>query len=181
MHMPRQLVTMPIDGSMQVPPGPGFGEHSFYGSPFGMHMPRQLVTIPVDGSMQAPPGPGFGEHSFSGNPWMNRGGMYGMRGRGRGAFDFRRLGMRSGKSSGNCCLEVRKIPKDLNEIEPLVSHFSRFGSVVSIQTNLDNDPEGALVTFSSQDEAFQAYRSTDAVLNNRFIRVFWYSRDKVIQ
>ncbi|CAL8100730.1 unnamed protein product [Orchesella dallaii] len=158
--------------------GRGGMPHPSMMRPYGLHMPRQLVTIPVDGSLQPSPSSSFGEHSFPGGPWMNRG-VFGMRGRGRGVFDFRRLGTRpGGKQMGNCCLEVRKIPKDLNTIEALISHFSRFGSVVSIQTNLDNDPEGALVTFSNQDEAFQAYRSADAVLNNRFIRVFWYCKEK---
>ncbi|ODN02593.1 RNA-binding protein 27 [Orchesella cincta] len=157
--------------------GRGGPPHPSLMRPYGFHMPRQLVTIPVDGSAQSSPGPSFGEPPFPGGPWMCRG-VFGTRGRGRGMFDFRRLGVRSGKQMGNCCLEVRKIPQDLNKIEALINHFSRFGNVVSIQTNWDNDPEGALVTFSNQDEAHQAYRSSDAVLNNRFIRVFWYNKEK---
>lgn len=37
-----------------------------------------------------------------------------------------------------------------------------------------NDPEGALIQFASPDEAKQAVQSTEAVLNNRFIKVHWF-------
>lgn len=40
-----------------------------------------------------------------------------------------------------------------------------------------NDPEGALIQFASPDEAKRAMQSTEAVLNNRFIRVYWYRDD----
>ena len=41
----------------------------------------------------------------------------------------------------------------------------------------NGDSEGALVTFSSHAEALSAYRSTEAVLNNRFIKVFWHNKE----
>ena len=40
-----------------------------------------------------------------------------------------------------------------------------------------NDPEGALIQFASPDEAKRAMQSTEAVLNNRFIRVHWFRDD----
>ncbi|KAF4522593.1 hypothetical protein B566_EDAN012672, partial [Ephemera danica] len=40
----------------------------------------------------------------------------------------------------------------------------------------EGDPEAAIVTFSSHAEANAAYRSTEAVLNNRFIKVFWHNK-----
>lgn len=39
----------------------------------------------------------------------------------------------------------------------------------------DDDPEAAIVTFAKHSEANAAYRSTEAVLNNRFIKVFWHN------
>ena len=36
------------------------------------------------------------------------------------------------------------------------------------------DPEAALVTFSNPAEAKAVYKCTEAVLNNRFIKVFWH-------
>lgn len=75
----------------------------------------------------------------------------------------------------NCSLELRKIPRGLNEISHLNDHFSKFGKITNIQIRYDNDPEAAIVTFSSHAEANVAYRSTEAVLNNRFIKVFWHT------
>ncbi|VEN44841.1 unnamed protein product, partial [Callosobruchus maculatus] len=45
----------------------------------------------------------------------------------------------------------------------------------TIQVQYEGDPESALITFSSHAEANAAYRSTEAVLNNRFIKVFWHN------
>ena len=75
-------------------------------------------------------------------------------------------------------LELRKIPPELNTISMLNDHFCKFGNIVNIQVHHENDPEAATITFSSQHEALAAYRSTEAVLNNRFIRVFWHSVNK---
>lgn len=88
-------------------------------------------------------------------------------------FDFNRLGPR--KNPTNCSLELKKVPPGLNNITHLNNHFSKFGQIVNIQVFYDNDPEAALVTFSSHAEANAAYRSTEAVLNNRFIKVFWHT------
>lgn len=94
-------------------------------------------------------------------------------------FDFNRLGPRAGKHHANnpvnCSLELKKVPRGLNNITHLNNHFSKFGKIVNIQVCYDGDPEGAIVTFSSHAEANAAYRSTEAVLNNRFIKVFWHS------
>lgn len=40
-----------------------------------------------------------------------------------------------------------------------------------------NNPEGALIQFASPDEAKRAMQSTEAVLNNRFIKVHWFRDD----
>lgn len=70
-------------------------------------------------------------------------------------------------------LVIRKIPPRLNTIGSLNKHFSRFGTVVKINVCYENDPESALIQFSNRFEATAAIRSTDAVLNNRFIKVYW--------
>lgn len=74
-----------------------------------------------------------------------------------------------------CSLEVRRIPAAQNTISNLNDHFKRFGTIVNIQLSLDSNPEASLVQFSNHQEAFNAYRSTEAVLNNRFIRVYWHN------
>lgn len=85
-----------------------------------------------------------------------------------------RLGPRVGLQQ-NCSLELRKVPRGLNSIAHLNNHFSKFGKIVNIQISYDGDPEAAIVTFSTHAEANVAYRSTEAVLNNRFIKVFWHT------
>ncbi|XP_015588872.1 RNA-binding protein 26 isoform X2 [Cephus cinctus] len=93
------------------------------------------------------------------------------------AFDFNRLGpkQRVVHNPANCSLELKKVPRSLNNITQLNNHFSKFGKIVNIQVNFGGDPEAALVTFQLPAEAKAAYRSTEAVLNNRFIKVFWHN------
>ncbi|XP_075457148.1 RNA-binding protein 27 isoform X2 [Ascaphus truei] len=74
----------------------------------------------------------------------------------------------------NTILEVRKIPQNLNNITKLNEHFSKFGTIVNIQVAFQGDPEGALIQYLCNDEARRAISSTEAVLNNRFIRVLWH-------
>ncbi|XP_054697288.1 RNA-binding protein 27 isoform X3 [Grus americana] len=74
----------------------------------------------------------------------------------------------------NTKLEVRKIPSELNNITQLNEHFSKFGTIVNIQVAFQNDPEAALIQYLTNDEARKAISSTEAVLNNRFIRVLWH-------
>ncbi|XP_012772402.2 RNA-binding protein 26 isoform X3 [Maylandia zebra] len=77
----------------------------------------------------------------------------------------------------NAKLLVRQIPPELNNISKLNEHFSKFGTIVNLQVAYQSDPEGALIQFSSPDEAKRAMQSTEAVLNNRFIRVHWFRED----
>uniref|UniRef100_A0A3Q1JYT4 Uncharacterized protein n=1 Tax=Anabas testudineus TaxID=64144 RepID=A0A3Q1JYT4_ANATE len=77
----------------------------------------------------------------------------------------------------NTKLLVRQIPSELNNISKLNEHFSKFGTIVNLQVAYQNDPEGALIQFASPDEARRAMQSTEAVLNNRFIKVHWFRDD----
>uniref|UniRef100_A0A8C5C4Y5 RNA binding motif protein 27 n=1 Tax=Gadus morhua TaxID=8049 RepID=A0A8C5C4Y5_GADMO len=74
----------------------------------------------------------------------------------------------------NTKLEVRKIPRELNNITKLNEHFSKFGTIVNIQVVFGGDPESALIQYTANEEARRAISSTEAVLNNRFIRVYWH-------
>ncbi|XP_037322845.2 RNA-binding protein 27 isoform X4 [Pungitius pungitius] len=74
----------------------------------------------------------------------------------------------------NTKLEVRKIPRDLNNIAKLNEHFSKFGTIVNIQVVFGGDPEAALIQYTKNEEARRAISSIEAVLNNRFIRVYWH-------
>uniref|UniRef100_A0A8C6SJZ2 RNA binding motif protein 26 n=1 Tax=Neogobius melanostomus TaxID=47308 RepID=A0A8C6SJZ2_9GOBI len=77
----------------------------------------------------------------------------------------------------NSKLLVRQIPSELNNISKLNEHFSKFGTIVNLQVAFQNDPEAAVIQFASPDEAKRAIQSPEAVLNNRFIRVYWYRED----
>ncbi|XP_076835877.1 RNA-binding protein 27 isoform X2 [Brachyhypopomus gauderio] len=74
----------------------------------------------------------------------------------------------------NTKLEVRRIPRDLNNITKLNEHFSKFGTIVNIQVVFGGDPEAALIQYTANEEARRAISSIEAVLNNRFIRVYWH-------
>merc|ERR1719347_913653 len=97
----------------------------------------------------------------------------GSRGRGRG----RGWGGRGGRG-GSTMLAVRNIPGELNTITHLNGHFSRYGNLVNIQVQFEGDPGSALITFSNLEEASAAYTTSEAVMNNRFIKVFWHHMDK---
>lgn len=101
------------------------------------------------------------------------------RGRGRGFGRGGRVGFggrRQPDQPDKCTLEVRKLPAELNTISHLNQHFSKFGTIVNLQVCFEGDREAALIQFASHAEAQAAHRSTEAVLNNRFIKVFWHSK-----
>ncbi|CAH2223749.1 RNA-binding 26 isoform X1 [Pelobates cultripes] len=77
-------------------------------------------------------------------------------------------------SNENTKLELRRIPPELNNISKLNEHFSKFGTLVNLQVAYDGDPEAALIQFASNVEAKKAISSTEAVLNNRFIKMYWH-------
>ncbi|XP_078407230.1 RNA-binding protein 27 isoform X3 [Cetorhinus maximus] len=81
----------------------------------------------------------------------------------------------------NTKLEVRKIPREMNTITQLNEHFSKFGTIVNIQVAFGGDPEAALIQYSHNEEAKRAISSTAAVLNNRFIRVYWHRENNGVQ
>ncbi|XP_013913525.1 PREDICTED: RNA-binding protein 26 [Thamnophis sirtalis] len=74
----------------------------------------------------------------------------------------------------NTKLELRRIPPELNNISKLNEHFCKFGNLVNLQVAYQGDPEGALIQFATHEEAKKAISSTEAVLNNRFIKVYWH-------
>ncbi|KAE8614633.1 hypothetical protein XENTR_v10008248 [Xenopus tropicalis] len=101
---------------------------------------------------------------FAKKPWMDK----------QGNHNHNKTGFVKKIQYTNTKLEVRKIPQDLNNITKLNEHFSKFGTIVNIQVAFQGDPEGALIQYLTNDEARRAISSTEAVLNNRFIRVLWH-------
>ncbi|KAM9312632.1 RNA-binding protein 27-like [Gastrophryne carolinensis] len=101
---------------------------------------------------------------FAKKPWLDK----------QGNHNHNKQGFGKKIQYTNTKLEVRKIPQDLNNITKLNEHFSKFGTIVNIQVAFQGDPEGALIQYLTNEEARIAISSTEAVLNNRFIRVLWH-------
>lgn len=172
MHLPVPAPRQPNFGFRGGPPfpfqlGPGSGPMP----------PRELISVPVmdpnhggDPSMKRRFDPEDGV-ALADGPMKRKMPMSGRLGP---RVMNHQQNMNQGPAQ-NCSLELRKIPRGLNAISHLNNHFSKFGKIVNIHISYDNDPEAAIVTFSTHAEANVAYRSTEAVLNNRFIKVFWHT------
>lgn len=76
------------------------------------------------------------------------------------------------KKGENKTLVIEKIPAESLTLAAVNDWFKRFGNV----TNVAVDVRGgkALVTFQEPHEAHAAWKSEDAVFNNRFVKVFWH-------
>ncbi|KAI4350656.1 hypothetical protein L6164_005090 [Bauhinia variegata] len=74
-------------------------------------------------------------------------------------------------------LFVNGIPQKSNKREVLLSHFQKFGEVIDIYIPLNS--ERAFVQFSKREEAEAALKAPDAVMGNRFIRLWWANRDSI--
>lgn len=46
------------------------------------------------------------------------------------------------------------------------------------QVGYEGDPEAALVSFASHAQAMAAYRCSEPIFNNRFIKIFWHNADQ---
>ncbi|PBL00824.1 hypothetical protein ARMGADRAFT_983224 [Armillaria gallica] len=97
-------------------------------------------------------------------------GIRGPTGRGRGTFGDV-PGIRPEKRNDKT-LVVEKIPDDKLSLEQVNDWFKKFGKVTNVA--IDRPHGKALVSFEEHREAYTAWRSQDAVFNNRFVKVFWH-------
>ncbi|KAA8530207.1 hypothetical protein F0562_004916 [Nyssa sinensis] len=74
-------------------------------------------------------------------------------------------------------LFVSGIPQKNNKREALLSHFQKFGEVIDIYIPFNS--ERAFVQFSNREEAEAALKAPDAVMGNRFIKLWWANRDSI--
>lgn len=72
-------------------------------------------------------------------------------------------------------LFVNGIPHKSNRRDALLAHFKKFGEVIDIYIPMNS--ERAFVQFSKREEAEAALRAPDAVMGNRFIKLWWANRD----
>ncbi|XP_053211922.1 RNA-binding protein 26-like [Panonychus citri] len=166
---------MSVVGSLSDPLCDPMGENF-------VNIPQQSFWRPVHplhpGSMSPSANENNG-HLYNNNNPTNRSKRKGRgnrrRNRTRGGF-FKRV--MNDESADKCTLEVRKIPPNLNTIANLNSHFSKFGSIVNLQVGYDGDPRAALIKFIGHKDALAAHRSTKAIFNNRFIKIFWHQNNQ---
>lgn len=76
-----------------------------------------------------------------------------------------------------CTLFVSGIPQKDNRRDALLSHFQKFGEVINVYIPVNS--ERAFVQFSKREEAEDALKAPDAVMGNRFIKLWWANRDNV--
>ncbi|THH16770.1 hypothetical protein EW146_g3930 [Bondarzewia mesenterica] len=69
-------------------------------------------------------------------------------------------------------LVVEKIPEDKLSLETVNTWFKQFGTVTNVA--IDAPSAKALVSFSTHEEAHAAWKSEEAVFNNRFVKLFWH-------
>lgn len=74
-------------------------------------------------------------------------------------------------------LFVNGIPQKSNKKESLLAHFRKFGEVIDIY--IPSNSERAFVQFSKREEAEAALKAPDAVMGNRFIKLWWANRDSI--
>ncbi|KAK1298002.1 Zinc finger CCCH domain-containing protein 27 [Acorus calamus] len=74
-------------------------------------------------------------------------------------------------------LFVNGIPLKTNKREALLSHFQKFGEVIDIY--IPHNSEKAFVQFQKREEAEAALKAPDAVMGNRFIKLWWANRDSI--
>lgn len=74
-------------------------------------------------------------------------------------------------------LFVNNVPHESNRRDLILAHFQKFGKVIDIHIPLNS--ERAFVQFSKREEAESALRAPDAVMGNRFIKLWWANRDSI--
>ncbi|KAK1410093.1 hypothetical protein QVD17_36626 [Tagetes erecta] len=85
--------------------------------------------------------------------------------------------VRKPSQKAQCTLFVNGIPLQQNKRETLISHFHKFGEVIDI--HIPSNGERAFVQFSKREEAEAALMAPDAVMGNRFIKLWWANRDNI--
>lgn len=80
--------------------------------------------------------------------------------------------MRPQKGRSEKTLVVEKIPEDNLSLDAVNGWFKRFGTVTNVA--IDAHSAKALVTFAEHEDAYKAWKSQDAVFNNRFVKLYWH-------
>ncbi|KAJ3842957.1 hypothetical protein F5878DRAFT_340864 [Lentinula raphanica] len=135
------------------------------------YMPNTLppfMTVSQDIDMDTP----MPASNSMGHWRRGRGGGRGMgRGRQPGAFNGDHATFQNERRTDKT-LVLEKIPDDKLSLAQIDDWFKRFGTVTNVA--VDRAQKKALISFSSHEEAYAAWKSEDAIFNNRFVKVFWH-------
>lgn len=85
--------------------------------------------------------------------------------------------VRNPSQKAQCTIFVSGVPLQQNRRESLISHFKKFGEIINIF--IPPNGQRAFVQFSKREEAEAALAAPDAVMGNRFIKLWWANRDNV--
>ena len=144
------------------------GTPSSISSPAPPYLPESRRLDPPNMSMQVD-----GETSRPPRPPPQSGQRYGNRGPIRpGTFPSEAANFRPTERRKDKTLVMEKIPDDKLSLESVNDWFKRFGTVTNVA--IDRPSSKALISFSSHEEAHAAWKSEDAVFNNRFVKLFWH-------
>ncbi|KAJ7630692.1 hypothetical protein FB45DRAFT_543378 [Roridomyces roridus] len=138
-----------------------------------LHSPKtQMGGLPVMQMDVEMPNPMemMGGHMLPPHPGAFRGGRGGGP-RGKGVFNGE-VHKFNPERKNDKTLVVEKIPEDKLSLDAVNDWFKRFGTVTNVA--IDRPSAKALVSFSNHDEAHAAWKSEDAVFNNRFVKLFWH-------
>ncbi|KAG5367956.1 putative RNA-binding protein [Yarrowia sp. C11] len=72
-------------------------------------------------------------------------------------------------------LVVEKIPEDYCSEQAVRDFFSKFGTLTSVKVNVPG--KLAEIEFSTTAEAKNAYKSSETIFDNRFVKVYWRRTD----
>ncbi|KAJ6604401.1 hypothetical protein DFH09DRAFT_1122561 [Mycena vulgaris] len=154
MHSPHaQMNSLPPEGYN----GYASGRNGMTGHP--MNGNSAMLGSQMDVDMSNPMemgGPMMHHHNGGGF----RGGRGGGGPRGKGVFNGE-VHKFNPERKNDKTLVVEKIPEDKLSLEHVNDWFKRFGTVTN-------------VSFSNHEEAHAAWKSEDAVFNNRFVKLFWH-------
>ncbi|GJD08474.1 hypothetical protein Gasu2_27750 [Galdieria sulphuraria] len=74
-------------------------------------------------------------------------------------------------------LHIRCIPEEKMNDQTIRDYFKRFGTVTEVLLLPRNTPCRAIVTFASEKEASEAILCRDAVLGDRFVKLYWAHKE----
>lgn len=155
-HSPDSMPFPPMPFPFMMPPPPPGDD--------GGYSPQQpgLSPMPMMPGFPPPPPPFQQPPNFA------------PRGRGRGGNPFGgTLSTRPPpRDNGVKTLVVTDIPVAHLSLESINDHFKRFGTVTNVA--IESRDRKALVAFSSNNEAYSAWKSDEPIFGSRHVKVLWH-------